>query len=190
MRDLLLVLTGTGIKPKPASPITFQSIPCPNGMGGTWEQVRSCTWNVSAQAWECTPWQTAVYSCTPLLFVFVTNLQRYSPAYKGRCNIFDEGMDARSQDYIPPPVYQNGYRMDLSSTIECQGGVGSQHHLLTIQITKDGIPASGTVSVVWDRDYASFANKTLNGAGIATWDELNDQFVENPSRFTVTFTPA
>lgn len=63
MSDLLRVLAGTRMKPKPAPPTSTQQLFCGEGRRGRITQTRSVVWNVDKQLYDIGPWTYQSDNC-------------------------------------------------------------------------------------------------------------------------------
>lgn len=179
----------------PASPPTTQHLDCPEGYTGTGiDQNRTCTFNYTSGAWECTDWVTTTENCTIAQVQFVTANIEMSPNIGGGPTSLDD-----VQDYNPPPVAANGYTMTLAFhayTIEDPPDQDPPSYVARCNLTITVVPDSGTpsaagrnINVFWDRPYATFPDQTLDGSGATGWSAVPlDQFTQNETSFTITMT--
>lgn len=183
----------TAIKPrqKPPKPPETQTLTCPAGMTGTGiVQTRVCTFNYGLPfQWECTPWVEQSRDCVPIVIEFITPTEDMVPPIGG-----STGEGSASQDYGPYTVPNGSYSMTLTFNgyNEVIPGTDPPGYIgycdLTITIT--GAQQGDTVSVLWDRDYATFPDMTLDATLTAKWvKRLLSEWTANGTHFDVTLHP-
>lgn len=182
----LLQKAPMAIKPraKPAKPPEIQVLPCPAGQLGTITQERVCTFDYGlAFNWSCTEWQTTIEDCQPAEIDFITTLQPFDPPMSG--HVVEEGLE---QTYGPTSVTNGGYTMTLTYHVYVKSYPPPTNLAAVSDLTiVFDPPASGTINVFWDRDYATFPSQTADPSGTNTWLEVpSSEWTSNQSQFTIT----
>lgn len=180
------VTVGGICNPIPPKPAEAQTIPCPEGyIGAGQDQTRVCTFNYSTGVWECTAWNTVAFNCTIATFVMATANQEFDPPLSGGAMVPDQ-----EQTYGPAVASSSpaGYSMTLTYHVYVVGEEGSLERLSDLTVAVTPIPPVGsTLSVAWDRPYATFPTGATDATGSYTWSAVpNDEWTANESIFTVT----
>lgn len=170
---------------KPPKPAEIQVLPCPPGtIGPGITQTRVCTFDYGlAFNWVCTDWQTVISNCQPAAIQFVTPDEHFVPPLSGH-----GGEPGDEQTYGPYTVPNSGYNMTLTYKVYITGDGDPEPdtRLSDLTITLDPVPV-GTLEVYWNRDYATFPNKSVDPSGTTQWLRVpNDEWTANSTQFTIT----
>lgn len=173
----------------PAKPAETQHLDCGPGFTGPgYDQARTCTFNYTTGVWECTPWVTVGGSCVPAQIVFTTPSEHMVPSMGGSPSGEDQ-----VQDYGPYSVTNGPWTMTLTfhgytEVVGTDSETGDDIYAGFCDLTVAIAGATGrTVSVAWDRDYATFPDVVLDASGEAHWlHRPLSEWTDNPTSFTVT----
>lgn len=168
--------------------MTTQVIACPIGMIGTGDhQQRTVTGFDYGLAfnWTYGPWQSLFTDCHAPVFPFTTPNQDFVPSFGGT-----DVSEGQEQTYGPVNATSSPYTITLTYHVYVIGTEAESNLArvsdLTIAITP--IP-SGTFSIAWDRDYATFPDKAVDPSGTTTWLAVpHSEWTANGTQFTVTLT--
>lgn len=182
-----LIQAIASIKPREKPPqVTTQTIACPIGQIGTGDhQERAVTgFDYGLPfTWNYGPWVSVNNDCQDPIYTFVTPLQDFDPAFGGSAMI--PGLE---QTLGPVTTFSGPYTMTLTYHVYIDGVEPALERISDLTITLSPVPA-GTLSVAWDRDYASFADQPVDPSGTTSWLAIpNSEWTDNASSFTVTLT--